>query len=196
MTRIIQAKYKKDLRYNANIWGHSKSPINKKQCPPGMHKNPIIPKNSNYKIQLEARQRIKTYYNITEKQFRNLYRKSHANFINLLERRLMTIVFRLGIVNSIFSARQLVSHKHILVNDKKLNIPSYIVQNKDKVKLSDRAREFLNIDNLDNIIPPAYIEYDTKDKSFSFIRDAEIEDIPFSFHVEAQNIIEWYSRLV
>lgn len=193
MTRIIQVKYKKDLRYGTNIWGHSKSPINKKQRAPGMHGNNVISKSSNYKSQLEARQRVKTYYNITETQFRHLFKRSRGNFINFLERRLMSVVFRLGFTNSIFQARQLVSHKHVLVNGKPVNIPSYIVQNSDVIKLTDHAMEFLGTNDTTR---PSYIDYDEKKKVYFFTRDPLLEDVPFSFKVETQAIIEWYARLV
>lgn len=195
VTRILNTKYKKDLRYGVNIWGHNKSPINTKQRLPGMHGNNVVSKPSNYKTQLEARQRLKTHYNITENQFRLLYKRSRGNFINLLERRLMSVIFRLGFTNSIFMARQLVSHKHVLVNDKPINIPSYSVQNGDQIKLTRHAMEFLNIEK-GKILCPAYIEYDEKKETYTFNRNPMIEDVPFAFKVEAQHITEWYSRLV
>lgn len=133
MTKIISSKYKASRRLGVSIWGNSKDPFNKKNYRPGQHGlNPTAGKPSDYGMHLHAKQRIKAHYGrINERQFRNLFTLAQKmkgntgeNFIGLLESRLDTIVYRMNFAASIFAARQLVTHGHILLNGKKVNIPS------------------------------------------------------------------------
>ena len=149
MTRILKAKYKIDRRLKCNLWGRPKSPFNKREYGPGIHGQNKRRKPSDYGIQLMAKQKLKNYYGyITEKQFHNLFVKAtkirgdtSQNFVQLLERRLDAVVYRMKFVSTIFSARQFVSHGHVLVNGKKVSIPSYTVKNEDVIEVKQKSRE-------------------------------------------------------
>ena len=136
MSKRHSAKYKIDRRMGENIWGRPKSPVNKRPTPPGQHGAGRRGKMSDFGTQLRAKQKLKGYYgNITEKQFRRTYDEAvrvkgdtSENLIGLLERRLDAVVYRAKFVPTVFAARQFVNHGHVLVNGKKVNIPSYRVK--------------------------------------------------------------------
>ena len=133
MTKRISAKYKIDRRLGENIWGRPKSPINKRDSRPGQHGDRRVGKLSDYGQQLRAKQKLKGYYgNLTERQFRRIYQEAARSkgstseaMIGLLERRLDAIVYRAKFVPTVFAARQFVNHGHVLVNGRRVNIPSY-----------------------------------------------------------------------
>ena len=132
MTKRVSAKNKICRRLGVNLWGRAKNPIVKRDYPPGEHGSKRRRKISDYGQQLQAKQKLKGYYgNVTEKQFRRLYDEASRrrgdtaeNMIGLLERRLDMVVFRLNFVPTIFAARQLVNHGHVLVNGRRVDIPS------------------------------------------------------------------------
>jgi small subunit ribosomal protein S4 len=120
---------------------------------PGMH-GTVKKRLSNYGIQLREKQKVKRIYGITERQFRNTYKSAKVksgstgvNLLQLLEIRLDNIVYRLGFAVTRAEARQLVSHKHILVNSNVLNIPSYNVKINDLISLHDNAIMHLRVKN-------------------------------------------------
>ena len=148
MTKIVKSKYKISRRLGDSLWGSAKDPYNKRNYPPGQHGLTGQRKKTAHGVQLNAKQKLKGYYNLGEKQFKNLYLKAkkhvgntNETLINLLERRLDTIVYRFNLAPTIFAARQLVSHKHILVNGKVLNIPSYLVKDNDVVELKSSSQQ-------------------------------------------------------
>ena len=129
MTKRLKSKHKVDRRLKVNLWGRPKSPFNSRNFPPGQHGSSRRKgKLSDYGIQLQAKQKLKSYYaNMNERQFRNCYRKAIKkkgdtveNLIGLLERRLDTTVYRAKFALTIFSSRQLINHGHIKVMEKKL----------------------------------------------------------------------------
>ena len=130
MTKRLNSKHKVDRRLKVNLWGRPKSPFNKRAYPPGQHGQTKNSKPSDYGIQLQAKQKLKSYYgNLNERQFRNMYRKAilkkgdtAENLIGLLERRLDSVVYRAKFSTTIFSSSQFINHGHIRVNGKKVNI--------------------------------------------------------------------------
>ena len=132
MSKRQQSKYKICRRLGVNLWGRPKSPTNRRDYGPGQH-GQRRRKPSDFGVQLSAKQRLRGYYgNITEKQFRRYYhiagdRKGDTgeNLIGLLERRLDAVVYRMKFVPTVFAARQFVNHGHILVNGRRVTIPSY-----------------------------------------------------------------------
>ena len=148
MTKRTSAKYKIDRRVGENIWGRSKSPVNKRPNRPGQHGARRAGKMSDFGLQLMAKQKLKGYYgDITEKQFRRTYdeasrRKGNTaeNLIGLLESRLDALVYRSKFVPTIFSARQFVNHGHVTVNGKKANVPSMRLRPGDVVQVKERSR--------------------------------------------------------
>ena len=132
MSKRSSAKYKLDRRMGENVFGRPKSPVNKREYGPGQHGQRRKSKVSDFGIQLRAKQKLKGYYgDVTEKQFKQTFQQAakmkgdaSQNLIGLLERRLDMIVYRAKFAPTIFSARQIVSHGHILVNGVKCNIAS------------------------------------------------------------------------
>ena len=150
MTKRISAKYKIDRRLGCNLWGRPKSPFNRRNSKPGQHGALSQRKKlSDFGKQLFAKQKIKFYYgDLTEKQFRRIYKKASnikgdtsQILIELLERRLDAIVYRMKFVPTIFAARQLVNHGHVKVNDKRVNIPSYSVEDGDEISIKNTSKE-------------------------------------------------------
>src|SRR5579862_9699103 len=148
MTKRAESKYKIDRRLGVNLWGRPKSPVNRREYGPGQH-GQRRKKPSDYGIQLMAKQKLKGYYgNIGERQFRRYYAEASRrkgdtseNMIELLERRLDMVVYRMKFVPTVFAARQLVSHGHVKVNGRRVTIPSYSVKDGDVVELKDKLKE-------------------------------------------------------
>ena len=205
MTRILKAKYKIDRRLRCNLWGRPKSPFNKREYPPGLNGQNKRRKPSDFGTQLMAKQKLKFHYGyITEKQFHNLFVKAtklkgdtSQNLIELLERRLDSVVYRMKFVSTIFAARQFVNHGHVKVNGKRVNIPSYSVKDGDEISLKDGSKE-INIVQ-EAIVSqereiPEYIEVDVKEFKGRFLRAPLIHDVPYPVTMEPNLVIEFYSR--
>ena len=149
MSKRTSAKHKLDRRMGENIWGRPKSPVNKREYGPGQHGQRRKGKVSDFGTQLKAKQKLKGYYgDVTEKQFRKVYDEAvrmkgntAENLIGLLEQRLATVVYRAKFAPTVFSARQIVNHGHILLNGKRTNIGSARVKPGDIVELGTKAKE-------------------------------------------------------
>ena len=205
MTRILKAKYKVDRRLKCNLWGRPKSPFNKREYPPGIHGQNKRRKPSDYGIQLMAKQKLKCYYGyITERQFRNLFVKAtrikgdtSQNFVELLERRLDSVIYRMKFVPTIFSARQFVSHGHILVNGKKVTIASFSVKDEDIIEVKEKSREIpivLEAMSSTERDVPEYISVDFDKMKGKFLKGPKLNDIPYPVIMEPNLVIEYYSR--
>ncbi len=131
MSKRLESKHKIDRRLGVNLWGRPKSPVNRREYGPGQH-GQRRKKPSDYGTQLMAKQKLKGYYgNIGERQFRRYYAEASRrkgdtseNMIELLERRLDMVVYRMKFVSTIFAARQFVSHGHVKVNGRRVTIAS------------------------------------------------------------------------
>jgi small subunit ribosomal protein S4 len=171
--------------------------------PPGQHGQRPIRGKDDYRRQLRAKQKAKRIYGTLEKQFHNYYNKAEHqkgvtgdNLILLLERRLDNVVFRLGFANSRRQARQLVKHNHFLVNEKPVNIPSYLVNVGDVIQIRERSRESAVIQEAIEYMQqrgtPEWLELDT-DKPAGVIRGyPNVEQV--AANVQTQLIIELYSK--
>ena len=205
MTKRLNSKHKVDRRLKVNLWGRPKSPFNSRAYPPGQHGQSKSAKPSDYGVQLQAKQKLKSYYgNINERQFRNLYRKAiknkgdtAENLIGLLERRLDAIVYRAKLSSTIFSSRQLINHGHICVNGKKVNIASYQVKEEDSIEIRDKSKKLAIIDialaNKEREIPE-YLQVDEKNKKIKFVRIPKFEEVPYPVVMEQNLVFEYYSR--
>ena len=204
MSKRTTSKYKINRRLGVNLWGRPKSPVNKRDYPPGEH-GQRRRKPSDYGVQLAAKQKLKGYYgNIGEKQFRRYYQESTrrrgdtgANLIEVLERRLDAVVYRAKFVPTVFSARQFINHGHILVNGKRVNIPSFRVRDDDIVQIKAKSRELpLVLDALGSSERdvPDYVEIQLMDMSARFVRAPKLADVPFPVQMEPNLVIEFYSR--
>ena len=205
MTKRLNSKHKVDRRLKVNLWGRPKSPFNTRGYPPGQHGQSRQSKPSDYGVQLQAKQKLKSYYgNMNERQFRNVYKKAikkkgdtAENLIGLLERRLDAIVYRAKLATTIFSARQLINHGHIKVNGKKVNISSYQVREEDSIEIRDKSKQLAIIDIAlasKEREAPEYIQMDLKNKKFKFIRIPKFEEVPYPVIMEPNLVIEYYSR--
>ena len=205
MTKRLNSKHKVDRRLKVNLWGRPKSPFNKRGYPPGQHGQRKSSKPSDYGVQLNAKQKLKSYYgNMNERQFRNVYKKAMMkkgntaeNLIGLLERRLDAIIYRAKLVTTIFSARQLISHGHVKVNNKKVNISSYLVKEEDTIEIRDKSKQLAFIDvalaNKEREVPE-YLQVDEKNKKIKFVRVPKFEEVPYPVVMEPNLVIEYYSR--
>jgi len=200
----ILSKHKLDRRVGANVWGRPKSPYNKRQTGPGMH-GAHRGKPTDYGVQLTAKQKLKGYYgSIGEKQFRRYYAEAKRlkgdtgqNLIGLLERRLDAVVYRACFVPTVFAARQFVNHKHVTVNGKVINIPSYLVKEGDVIEVREKSREIpmvmASIETTERDVPD-YIEVDTKAMKATYLRVPKLEDVPYAIQMEPNLVVEFYSR--
>ena len=206
MTKRINAKHKVDRRLKVNLWGRPKSPFNKRAYGPGQHgQTTSKKKQSDYGIQLQAKQKLKAYYgNINERQFRNIYKKAvmlkgdtGENLIGLLEKRLDAVVYRAKLSTTIFAARQLINHGHVKVNGKKVNIGSYVLKEEDTIEIRDKSKQLAFIDialaNKERETPE-YIQLDEKNKKVKFVRTPKFEEVPYPIVMEPNLVIEYYSR--
>ena len=205
MSKRHSAKYKIDRRMGENIWGRPKSPFNKRAYGPGQHGQNRRSKMSDFGIQLMAKQKLKGYYgNITEKQFRKTYDQAtrmkgdtSENLIGLLERRLDAIVYRSKFVPTVFSARQFVNHGHVLVNGKKVNIPSYRCSEGDVIEVREKSRTMaLVLEALESAEReiPDYISLEPKSMKATFTRVPSFDEVPYPAMMEPNLVIEFYSR--
>ncbi len=205
MTKRLNAKHKVDRRLKVNLWGRPKSPFNTRNYPPGQHGQSRKGKPTDYGIQLNAKQKLKSYYgNINERQFRNVYRKAlkkkgdtTENLVGLLETRLDTIIYRAKFAPTVFSARQLINHGHFKVNKKKVNISSYTVKENDLIEVKDKSKTLLIIEGCLNSKErdvPEYIQHDSKNKTAKLVRVPKFADIPYPTVMEPKLVIEYYSR--
>lgn len=205
MSKRVAAKYKISRRVGESLWGRAKDPVGKRSYAPGQHGAARRRKGSDFGNQLMAKQKLRGYYgNITERQFRKIYQEASRrkgdtseNLIALLESRLDTVVYRMGIVPTVFAARQFVSHGHILVNGKRLNIASYSVQEGDVVEVREKSRQLsvvLECQQAQERSVPDYIEFDPKAFTAKLTRAPKLTDVPYPVMMEPNLIVEFYSR--
>ncbi len=201
MARYTGPKQKKARRFKEPIFGFSKA-LERKPYGPGQHGRSRFQKKSEYAIQLEQKQKAKYTYGLLERQFRNLFKKANAkegvtgeNLMKFLEARLDNTVFRLGFARTRRQARQLVTHKHVVVNGIVVNIPSYALRPGDIISIRPKSKGVDMISESLNVAPKNrynWLEIDKKSMSGRFLNYPEFEDIPENINV--QLIVELYSK--
>ena len=201
MARYRGPKTKISRKFGEPLFGEDRS-LEKKNYPPGQHGNTKRrSKKSEYAIQLMEKQKAKYTYGILEKQFRNIYDKANRGkgitgelLLQLCESRLDNVVFRMGISNTRDGARQLVSHKHILVNGSIVNIPSYTLRPGDKVSIREKSKSLKSIESSlrENISEYEWIKFNRERLEGEFISLPEREQIPEN--IKEQLIVELYSK--
>jgi small subunit ribosomal protein S4 len=188
-----------------NIWGRPKSPVNRREYGPGQHGQRRKGKLSDYGVQLRAKQKLKGYYaNIGERQFRKLYEEAvrrrgdtGENLIELLERRLDATVYRMKLAPTPFAARQIVNHAHVMVNGRRVNIPSYQMRDGDTIELRQKAKQMalvLEAAQSSERDIPDYVEIDHDRMQGRFVRAPKLADVPYPVTMEPNLVIEYYSR--
>jgi len=152
-----------------------------------------------------AKQKLKGYYgNIGEKQFRKYYdeavrRKGDTseNLIELLERRLDAVIYRMKFAITPFASRQLVSHGHVKVNGRRVNIASYLVRDNDVIELTAKAKEMARVIESTQSAErdvPEYVNVDHKEMKGTFVRGPKLADVPYPVQMEPSLVVEYYSR--
>jgi small subunit ribosomal protein S4 len=204
MSKRVGSKYKINRRLGVNLWGRSKSPLNRRDYGPGQH-GQRRKKPSDFGTQLMAKQKLKGYYaNIGERQFRRLYEEASRrrgdtgeNLIELLERRLDAVVYRMKFAPTPFSARQFVNHGHIRVNGRRVNIASYLVNDGDIVEVKDKSKQLaivLEASKSTERDVPDYLQVDHDKMRGSFVRAPKLADVPYPVSMEPNLVVEFYSR--
>lgn len=202
MARYTGPKSKIARKFGDPIFGADKV-LEKKAYPPGMHgTNKRRRKQSEYGIQLKEKQKAKYTYGILERQFANLFEKAQRSkgvtgevLLQLLESRLDNVIFRLGVAPTRSGARQLVSHRHITVNSKVVNIPSYILRSGDIIGVREKSKSLEAItDSLSGShrSASAWLEWDSSQMAGKFLNRPEREEIPEN--IREQLIVELYSK--
>ncbi|MGE0151374.1 MAG: 30S ribosomal protein S4 [Reyranellaceae bacterium] len=204
MSKRENSKYKINRRLGANLWGRPKSPYNRREYGPGQH-GQKRKKPSDFGLQLNAKQRLKGYYgNIGERQMRRYYTEAlrrrgdtGENLIELLERRLDAVVYRMKFVATPFAARQLVNHGHVKVNGRRVNIASFQVKDGSEIELTAKAKEMAvvleAVQSAERDVPD-YVTADHKNMKGSFVRAPKLADVPYPVQMEPSLVVEFYSR--
>ena len=202
MARYIGPKTKIARKFGDPIFGPDKV-LEKKAYPPGMHgNNKRRRKQSEYGIQLKEKQKAKYTYGVLERQFANMFDKAQRSkgvtgevLLQLLESRLDNVVFRMGIAPTRAGARQLISHRHITVNGKVVNISSYTLRSGDLLGVREKSKSLEVIS--ESLSGPqrsasSWLEWDSTQMAGKFLNRPEREDIPEN--IKEQLIVELYSK--
>ena len=200
MARYRGPKDKKARRFREPIFGPSKA-LERKPYPPGQHGQMRRRRETEYALQLKEKQKAKYTYGLLEKQFRNLFEKAARkrgitgeNLLQFLESRLDNVVYRLGFARTRRQARQLVTHAHVMVNDRVVNMPSYQLRQGDIVAIRPRSRQLEMLRDALAHTRRSYgwLEVDRKTLTGKFLDVPARTDIPES--INEQFIVELYSK--
>lgn len=200
MARYTGPSWKLSRRLGISLSGTGKE-LEKRPYAPGQHGPNQRKKLSEYGLQLQEKQKLRHMYGMTERQFRNLFVKSgkmagvHGeNFMALLESRLDNVVYRLGLARTRRQARQLVNHGHILVDGKRVDIPSYLVQPGQTIGVREKSRNLEIIKEaveINNYVPD-FLTFDAEKLEGTFVRLPERSELPAE--VNESLVVEFYSR--
>jgi len=199
MARYTGPRWRLSRRLGISLSGTGKEL--KRPYAPGQHGPSQRKKLSEYGMQLQEKQKLRHMYGLSEKQFANLFREAAKmkgvageNFMILLESRLDNLVYRIGFARTRAGARQLVSHAHITVNGKKINIPSYRCKPGDVIGLREKSRNLQVVKEAlaDRAYLPAYISFNESTMEGTFTRLPERSELPAE--IQEQLIVEFYSR--
>lgn len=200
MVTVREPKHKVSRRFGIDIYGTGGRQLQRRlNIPPGAKPGARPRKVSEYALQLREKQKVKAIYGVRERQFRRYYREAarrpgptSANLLRLLECRLDNVVYRLGFGRSRPMARQLVGHRHVLVNGRKVNIPSYLVRAGETIALTDAAKEIPTvIEELESgRTPPRWLQRDETMGRVLDLPSREDVDMP----INEELIVEFYSR--
>ncbi|MDR1794290.1 MAG: 30S ribosomal protein S4 [Erysipelotrichaceae bacterium] len=200
MARLKEPVWKTSRRLSFSVLETGQE-LRKRNYAPGQHGNNRRAKLSNYALQLREKQRIRFLYGVTERQFYNTFEKAQKmkgvtgyNFLVLLESRLDNIVYRLNLSRTRRGARQLVNHGHILVDGKKVNIPSYIVSPGQTIEVKEGMKNNPAVlDALQATVSTlAFVEIDRENKKGKYIRHPERMEL--NQEINEALVVEFYNR--
>jgi small subunit ribosomal protein S4 len=180
--------------------------LEKRAYPPGDHgreKSFRSGRRSNYGLQLDEKQKLSYIYNIRENQLRNYFKRAvripgptGVNLLGLLERRLDNVIYKSGLAATIWAARQMVVHGHVLVNDHRIDLPSYQVNPNDVLTLTDKMKRNVHITEwVDQISAyPPYLNVNKGSRTVTFLRVPDAGEIQVPVNV--QLVVEFYNRII
>ncbi len=200
MARYTGPAYRKSRRLNFSTLENGKD-LARRPYAPGQHGNDRRKKLSEYGIQLQEKQKVRTMYGLNEKQFRRLFEKASKikgvtgeNMLRLLESRLDNLVYRMGLANTRRGARQLVNHGHITVNGQKVDIPSYSCKPNDIIAVKENSIDHpaikAAIENRTSL--PAYVTFDKNKMTGTYVRYPERSEL--NAEINESLIVEFYNR--
>ena len=202
MSKYTGPKHKLCRRLGGCIWGSPKCPSVKRPFPPGQHGQTARRKKSVFGRQLLDKQKIRMHYGLLERQMRKTFERAQqmggvtgTNLLMLLESRLDCVVYRLGFAASIPAARQLVVHRHVMVDGKCVDRPSFRVKAGNAVGIRERSRKIPTVlEGAENppVVLPEYLERAPKSFEGKMVATPNIETIPFK--AETAGVIGFYSR--
>lgn len=202
MSRYLGPRVKKLRALGVDLPGLTRKTIERRPYPPGQHGlTRRRPKDSAFKVRLQEKQKLRLYYGLTERQFGNLVElasrrtgNSGEQLLGLLESRLDNVVFRAGFARTIPAARQLVRHGHVLVNGKKVDIPSVRVRVRDTISLRERSRELDVVATAlaDPVQTPSWLAVDAVNKSISVTGAPDSSSMLIA--IDTRLIIEFYAQ--
>ncbi|MFC7684357.1 30S ribosomal protein S4 [Ureibacillus sp. GCM10028918] len=200
MSRYTGPSWKVSRRLGISLSGTGKE-LEKRPYAPGQHGPNQRKKLSEYGLQLQEKQKLRHMFGMTERQFKNLYNKASKlkgvageNFMILLETRLDNLVYRLGLARTRRGARQLVNHGHVLVDGKRVDIPSFSVKPGQVISLREKSQSLAVVTEaieVNNFVPD-YLSFDADKKEGTFVRLPERSEL--SAEIQEQLIVEFYSR--
>jgi len=205
MSKRNNRKFGSSRRLGVNLWGRAKDPVTTRNFPPGAHGTAGYKKLTDYGVQLQAKQKLKKYYgNIIERQFRNVYQEAvrrkgdtGENLVGLLESRLDAFVYRAKLAPTVFAARQLVNHKHLLVNGKVVNIPSYRLRAGDIVEVREAAKQMMiihtSVQSAERSVPE-YVQLNEEKLEATYLKVPEFSEVPYPVVMSPHLVVEFYSR--
>lgn len=202
MSRYTGPSWRVSRRLGMSLSGTGKE-LARRNYAPGDHGNDRRGRLSEYGMQLREKQKLRYMYGMTERQFRNLFKRAGkikegthgTNFMILLERRLDNMVYRLGLATTRRQARQLVNHGHITVDGKRVDIPSFQVKVGQVISVRDKSK---NLDVIKNAVEavvarPSYVEFDADKLEGKLVRLPEREDM--NADIDEALIVEFYNKL-
>ncbi|PID03942.1 MULTISPECIES: 30S ribosomal protein S4 [unclassified Sporosarcina] len=200
MARYTGPSWKLSRRLGISLTGTGKE-IEKRPYAPGQHGPNQRKKLSEYGMQLQEKQKLRFMYGVNERQFRTLFNKAgkmqgiHGeNFMILLEARLDNVVYRMGLARTRRAARQLVNHGHILVDGKRVDIPSFAVKTGSEISLREKSQNLTAIEEaleVNNFVPD-FVTFDKETKKGTFVRLPERGEL--AAEINEALIVEFYSR--
>lgn len=200
MSRYTGSNWKISRRLNFSILETGKE-LAKRPYGPGQHGNARKKKPTEYGRQLIEKQKLRLMYGVNERQFRRLFLMANAShevtgvvFMRILESRLDNLVYRMGFARTRRAARQLVNHGHILVNGRKLDIPSYLCSVNDVISVKETSKGLKVVaEALELLVAPVkYVSVNKEEKSGVFLRLPERNEL--TSDIQESLIVEWYNR--
>ena len=199
MARYTGPQYKKSRRLNFSTLENGKD-LARRPYAPGMHGTNRRKKLSEYGVQLQEKQKVRTLYGLNEKQFHRVFDKASSmagitgeNLLFLLESRLDNLVYRMGLALTRRGARQLVNHGHVLLNGKRADIPSIICKLGDEISIHEKSCKLQIVEDGAKNPQFKFVDSDLKTKKGKYTRYPERSELPVE--INESYVVEWYNRL-